>query len=406
MPALPRLPRVDRSSTALFVSQVFSSLFSALVMLLGAGGLNSTEFVRLTLLTLLLNIVLGLARSLMYEPALVTQRTAENFRLPIPLTLGLIVAHAMSFALIGASFSIFTPSSVGILFAAGAIALGFDGARYRSMSDGKTVRLAVADGLRLTLCVPLALTIPGRSAELLLLSTGIAALLPLAILVLSPPSRSHSYRESSSSFWLQARLQVIEFMAAQLNTSIPLLIIGGISQSPVVAGVRLAQTLMGPVNMLQNAAGSVVLVDGATRGRSTSDGHLVRRGRSFGLGMVVISVVTTGVLFLLLPAYRDYLGAIGTDDILIGLALVGVATATAGYTRMVVTVLRLVGGQRIVTVGRWWVALATWVAFGIGFAFWGVDASIAAGLLVSAVAYPASIIPAANRLFRTLPSKE
>ena len=94
------------------------------------------------------------------------------------------------------------------------------------------------------------------------------------------------------------------------------------------------------------------------------------------------------------------LHGVANAELVTGLALVGAATLSSGWAGIHAIVMRLMGYQAVVTVGRAVLVFVSLSAFTIGYLLGGVDASLAAGFVAAAVAAPLAFIVPATVLYR------
>lgn len=400
-PVFGRMWRGLRASATrpLFLSQVCTSASGAIAMIMAAVMMDVDEFTLFTLISLVAVTLVGLVRSFLFQPALIEMRRDKNAFTPFRYA---IVGAALAAVILTASALIFGGSGwVGLvaLFVGGIFPILQDWLRFRAMALDRRWDVLLADGIRLALVLasPVLLAIvPEALAYQAYL--GLSLALPVLVVRLRLP-RLRSFTPLKS-YLRPATLQLTDFIVGQFTSTIPLLVLGGLGASTLIAGVRFAQTLLGPLNLVFAASTTHLIADGATRGTHANTGQLIRSGKRLGrmLGAIASLCVLAAVAVVWLTGVE--LSGIRNEPLLIGLMLVGAATLSSGWAGIHAIVLRLTGHHAAVTVGRTVLVTVTLSSFAGGYAVGSVDASLAAGFLAAAVTSPLVFVIPASIVYR------
>jgi hypothetical protein len=113
--------------------------------------------------------------------------------------------------------------------------------------------------------------------------------------------------------------------------------------------------------------------------------------------LVVIAIV----LFVFVANIS--LKGVAIPDLIIGLALVGASSVTSAWVGVHAIILRLLGWQAKVTVGRAMVALLTLSSFAAAYYWFGVDPSLVFGFATLTLASPLVFSYLTRQLYRSSP---
>jgi len=288
---------------------------------------------------------------------------------------------------------------VAVLFASGLFPILQDWLRYRAMAVDRRWDVALSDGLRLVfvLVSPVVLLL-SRDPAVYQSYLGLSLAIPVLVTLirLPRPARFTPLR----TYLRPAGLQLADFAIGQFNSTLPLLVLGALGASALIGGVRFAQTLLGPLNLVFAASTTNLIADGATRGTYASTEDLIHRGTRLArvIGLVAVGGVTVLTAAVALTGFE--LHGVANEELVVGLALVGAATLSSGWAGIHAIVMRLMGYQGIVTAGRAFLVFISLSGFTIGYLLGGVDVSHAAGFLSAAVAAPLAFIVPASVLYR------
>lgn len=197
-----------------------------------------------------------------------------------------------------------------------------------------------------------------------------------------------------------ASSQLADFLFGQAVSTVPLLVLGSMGPSSYIGGVRLAQTLLGPLNLVFAASAYNLLSDSATRQSHAGDADLIAKGRRLALALSALSLILVPTLLCLL--YLTGFGLRGVDNrsLVVGVALVGVLAITSGWAGIDTFVMRLLGHHAAPTVGRAVLVVASFGGYAAGYVLGGVDGSLVAGFIVAAVANPLVFVLPAVSIYR------
>jgi hypothetical protein len=371
----------------LLLSQVASSAAGAIAVFLAAAVMAPAQFLSFSLLNLIASTLVGLIRAALLQPALIQQRHDSDAVVPFRYA---IAAAGIAGILLGSSVLVLGAGSwaaAGLIATSGVAPILHDWLRFRAISGDRRWFAAIGDLLRLAL-VPVALLFPhtavGFQAWL-----GFSLLVPIVVLALRTPrlaafSRYRTYRRS-------ALLQLADFVLGQFVLTAPLLILGGLGTSGLVAGVRFAQTLLGPLNLAFAASTTGLIADAATRGTHAHEADLIRHGERLGRRLVLLAAGTVGVVLLVVLLTGFSLRGVGNPEMSAGLLLVGVTTVSSGWSGIHAILLRLLHLHGIATSGRGALVAVTISGFIVGYVAGGVDGSLIGGFSASAVASPLAL---------------
>ena len=387
------------AGTPLLLSQALSSAAGAGAVVFAASWMGKEEFAHFVLFNLISVTLVGFVRAFLFQPALIAMRANKTAKTPFHYALAGSLAAATVLAGTSALIAGLTPAETLVLFVSGVFPILHDWLRFRSIAWDRRWDCALADGIRLlmVLASPIMLMVT-PTAVAYQAYLGMSLVVPVVAIWLRTP-RLATYAPLGS-YIRPASLQFVDFLFGQFNSTIPLLVIGGIGATPLVAGVRFAQTLLGPLNLIF-AAGTIGLsADGATRSSHARSIDMIKHGsrrarRTCGAAAVVVTTLSA-VVWL-----TDFeLRSIDHDSLLYGLLLVGAVSLGSGWAGFHAIVMRLIGNQGIVTLGRIGLVAVSLTFFAIGFVAAGVDGSLVAGFLAGAVAAPLAFGPSAFILYR------
>jgi len=402
-----RLVRV--ANNPLLLAQAFSSVSGALAMVIAVGVLPPEQFAVFSLLTLISTTSVGLIRASLTRPALFLLRTDPDAR--VPFRYGLTASLAMATLSIPLVWvlGVRAPEALALVTATFGLPVFYDWLRSRFIAADRRWQVALGDAVRLLALGPIALLQLGSvkfdAAEL---QTIVAATAGLSALVLW--SRLWTIRIKQwtpyKAYRHQAHLQFLEFAVGQLNSTIPMFVLGGLGASQLVGGFRFAQTLLGPMNLIFAATSTNFVADGATRDSHRSTASLLQRGRQLSIRLIVVSAIVVMSIVLSVRLLGINPSGVQSSALQIGVLLVGLVAISSGWAGIQGVTLRLLGHHALVTTTRALLVAASWVGFLIGFVLGGVDASLVTGFAASALCYPLILgIPAARRL-RIIAEKE
>lgn len=397
---LTRLARL--TAQPLLLAQVAASLSGAVAMILAAAFMAPNEFVVFSLINLISVTSVGAVRAGLLQPALIQQRADSTARTSLlQAACAALVASGAATAATAVIHPL-TPGETALLLVSGLFPILHDWVRFRAMSLDRRWYVLAADGVRLLLVAAASPLVLGWTTDPVTFQAlqGIALALPAVVVALRLPR----VREIAklSSYRRAAVLQLTDFAVGQFNTTIPLIVLGGLATSDTIAGVRFAQTLLGPLNLLFSANTANLLTDAATDGDLAHDRELVRRGSTLAARLGLLSVGVVAALWIASWTTGFELRGVRADAILVGLALVGAATASSGWAGIHAILLRLLGRQGTATAGRTGLVLASTAGYLVGYLVGGVDLSVTIGFLTAAVASPFAFVLPARRAYRTI----
>jgi len=271
--------------------------------------------------------------------------------------------------------------------------------KFRHMGNNSRIRVAVSEALRLLAATTL-FAVPvsdGLAGQALVFATFIPSAIVLAVRVpradRTTPVRA--YRGSQIA-------QLGDFVASQLNSFVPMLIIGIVAGSDFFVAIRTAQTMFGPMNTVSSALNTSLVADGATSAKYADNRRLVALGRRLAWSLVALSGVLTAAVSLLVGALPAMPIEIPRTTLVSAIVLVGAQVAASSGSGVHIMVDRMLGRNREVTLARICLVSATLASYA-ACAPLGANAALAAGLVASTLGYPLAFwIPAELRYRRDI----
>lgn len=381
----------------LLLGQLASSIASAVGFLVLSFRVEPEVIARFSIYNIFGLAAPGALRAGLLIPAMIRLRTDPKAHVPWRYAAagsGVIATIALMFATVAEGGL----SGEGCFFVAATfVATIAEWLRYRWLARSRLWKVAVGDLMRL-LFVPILFLVPVQSgavsqAWLLLIVLPALAWWLVGLRRLTGFTR---YREYSSA----ARAQITEYFILQLNIAAPMLTIGSVSGTSLVAGVRVAQTLFGPLNIVSSASTTNLLAAGAVDEALQGSGSLVRHGSRVANRMFALSLGLT-VVGLGVAMWVPWLPS-GIDSATLALAvgLVGMQAMSNAWTGIHNVLARFMGGHRAIAAGRLIVVAGAATGYVGGYAVGGPDVSIVAGMTVSAVLGPPVFWLPARRRYR------
>lgn len=383
------------SAQPLLLGQLFASAAGALAMVMAAAAMEPEHFTTFSLYILVTFIVAGAVRALLFLPALIETRTNRHAHVHIGVALSGSLAAMVCFAVAAVIMGVRQPGWLLALSAANALPVLSEWLRMRGTALDERWNVARSDALRLTATLSGPVVLWWTTApEVFFLFVSITYLSNIIYLAARLPAVAAHL--SPTRFWRQASSVLADFLIGQLVASIPLILLGGLGDSLYIGGVRLAQTLLGPLNLFMAATWTNLLADGATRETHADPRDLIRHGRRASRNLSLLSLVVVPSALLALTVTGFSLRGADNHSLIVGTLLVGGLAITSGYAGVDAMVLRLLGHPVTATVGR---ALLVALASGgyvVGYVVGGVDGSLIGGFACAAIGNPlAFVLPAA-----------
>jgi hypothetical protein len=371
-------------------------------MVIGAWAMTPADFTQFALFTLMGSLVQGVSFSGLVQPALINQRNEDNSFVPLRYVAIPAAAGSILFLIFALVLGIRSLHDLLLLSGSAAVPIYYNWIRYRAIGFNRRWVVAQADFLRLGLTLA-AVAAPSLAADSVALQTYFAAAtaLPFLLVAIRLPRivdwvPYRHYRRAAA--W-----QLIDWMFGSMLVSLPLLLLGSVSPSPLIGGVRLAQSLLGPLNLAFAAAITNLIADGVTRSELTATGSLISRGISLSRLLTGLSLLLVVTMVTLVYVTSISLKGVALPDLIVGLALVGASSVTSAGSGVHAMVLRLLGWQATVTLGRGIIATLTFGAFALAYFWHGVDVSLVAGFITLALAAPIVLIGLAHYAYQRFP---
>ena len=292
----------------LVLSQVLTSASGAIATIFAAAFMHPDAFTQFALLNLVAITLVGLVRSFLFQPALIQFRHDKDAHTRFALSGSGALVSGVVLGGSAVALGIDTWWLVALLILSGLFPILQDWLRYRAMAADRRWDVALADGLRLlfVLASPV-LLIATRNPAVYQAYLGLSLAVPVLVMLIRLPRPA---RFTPLRVYIRpAGLQLADFAIGQFNSTLPLLVLGALGASTLIGGVRFAQTLLGPLNLVFAASTTNLIADGATRGTYASTEDLIRNGtrlaRVIGLVAVVgVVILTAAVALERVPAAR------------------------------------------------------------------------------------------------------
>lgn len=387
-----------RLPAPLTVAQILSSAAGAVPMLIGAVRMDAATFTGFGIVVLVSTLAVGASRAALLQPALLQRRTDPDARVPLWAMLTAAALAAVAAAGIAALVGRVDATGSVLIGVASALPVAHDWARYRAIGAGRRWAVALGDGIRLLGVSVTALPFVAPRTTDFVIVMGVASLVAAVVVHVRTPAGPTGYpirRYGRAAAW-----QTLDFVVGQFVVSVPLIVLAGAGADRAVGGVRLAQTLLGPLNLAFAATSTNIVADGATDAAYRSAAAVIARGRRAAVRLVMLA--GSGVALLLVVVVLTGISTRGVAhaDLVLGIVLVGGSTILTGWSGIHGIVLRVLGHQRAVTMARIGIAAVTVVGFIVGDAVGGERLSLILGFGANALAAPACFVPVAAALYR------
>ena len=385
----------------LTVAQALSSLAGAGAMILAAAAMEPAEFTQFALFTLATGLLTGLCRAAIYQPALIAQRRLPNSH--VPWHYAAMCSMGLGLAMLAVSWGLGVRDAIDLAWLAGSalVPAWFEWLNSRGIALDRRWDVAGANLLRVLLTATAAASPQLRSDSVALQSYLSLSLVVPTLYLLSRLPRI-PFWEPYRKYARAGGWQLVDFLLGQSLQVVPLLVLGGAADSGPVAGVRLAQSLLGPFNLVAAAAAANLLADGATRAEFAAARSVIVRGMRIGrtLAMLALGLVGTLVTVAWLTGFE--LRGVDNASLLLGLTLVGASLITSGWSNVHALVLRILDYQAMVTIGRGLLALLTVTGFLTGYLAGGTTSSLIVGFLTLTLTTPIVLLTMSARVYRRL----
>jgi hypothetical protein len=373
---------------------MFTSGAGALGVVMAATAMTPGRFTMFSLLTLITLTCAGAARAVLFQPALIEARSKSDAHIHVRVALLGAACGSVGFVAAAAIVGVREPLWLVILSLANMLPVIAEWLRLRGMTLDQRWSVARGDAMRLvaTLIGPLVLWLT-TDAKVFSLFVNLTFLSTIIYLTSRLPRVAAHL--SPHHYWRPASSQLVDFLIGQAVLPIPLLVLAGFGSSSYIGGIRIAQTLLGLLNLVFAASTVNFLADGATQGSLSKPADLIRHGRRVATILGVLSVVLVAIVLLTLFLTGFSFRGADNRSLIVGTLLVGMLAVTSGFSGIDAIMMRLLGHHSIATVGRAFLVAVTGVGYVLGYVIGGVDSSLIAGFACAAVAYPlAFVLPA------------
>lgn len=385
------------------LSQAFYSAGSAVAVLGAAHQLSSSSFTRYSVLILSQTTLVGAARAGIYYPSLVERRYREADRLPvIPILAGLTIGTGLQFAFALAYLgSIAGPSLVaGGTF----LVLAYDALRHVQITADRDTSLLSADVARMAvLLLSFGPMLANKGGTVAFALVSAVSVIPGVLLVTG--RRQSGARIVVNRSWLrQSATQLAEFGVGQTLVVFPILVIATVAPSPGVGAFRLAQSLIGPMNLLFTAINLRQLTERATW--SSSDPREVlrslRRAQFYSVRLTALAVALTVILLLAVPIVQGLAQAVDPSDLFRAFVANGLLAIGGAMAGPFIVALRALRRSGVVLVSRIGLVSCTFTVYVAVASSSDTYAALLCGAIAAGLLYPIWFLsPAALMSYRS-----
>lgn len=387
------------SAQPLFLAQMCASGAVALSMVMAAIAMPPDRFTTFSLLTLITFISAGAVRALLFMPALIEMRNNRNAHVHVRVALIGALCASVCFLIAAAVAGVHKPMWLVLLSLANTLPVVSEWLRMRGMALDERWNIARSDVLRLIATVSCAPVLWWTTEpEIFFLIVSLTYLTNVIYLGFRLP-RVSAYL-SPVLFWRPGTSLLADFLIGQLLAAIPLVVLAGLGTSQYIGGIRIAQTLLGPITLVMASAWTNLLADGATRDSHSNPADLIRNGRRAAVNLSLFSMVVVPLVLAALVVTNFGFRGASNHSLIVGTFLVGVLLIAAGYAGVDAMVLRLLGHHSIATVGRAFLVAVTGAGYALGYVVGGVDSSLIFGFACATVANPLAFVLPASIIYR------
>lgn len=368
-------------------------------MVMAATAMPPGQFTTFSLLTLATILCTDAARGLLFQPALIQTRNIKDAHIHVRVALLGALCASIGFVAAAAVLGVRNPLWLAILSIAFVCPVIAEWLRSRAVALNERWNVARSDAFRLAATLPGALVLwLTTEAEVFFLFVNLTYLTTVIYLACRLPRVSAHL--SPLRYWRPASSQLADYMLAHMVTTIPLLVLSGFGSSIYIGGIRMAQTLLGPINLILGASTINLLADGATQDSHAKPADLIRHGRRLAMVTTLFSLVFVALMLVALVLTKFSFRGVDNRSLIVGVLLVGVSALTFGFSWLDATTMRLLGHHSTVTVGRLFLVAVTGVGYMIGYANGGVDLSLIVAFACAAVANPLAFVLPASIIYR------
>lgn len=379
------------SAQPLFLAQMFASGAAALAMVMAATAMPPGSFTTFALLTLITFISTGAVRAFLFFPALIETRNNRNAHVHVRVALVGALCTLLCFVIAAAVSGVHEPVWLVLLSVANTFPVISEWLRMRGMALDERWNVARSDVLRFVATLFGAPVLWWTTEpEVFFLFVSFTYLTNVIYLAFRLPRVSSHL--SPVHFWRPASSLLADFLIGQLMSSIPLVVLAGLGTSQYIGGIRIAQTLLGPITFVMTSTWTNLVADGATRDSHSNPADLIRHGRRAATNLSLFSMVVIPLLLAILIVTNFSFRGASNHSLIVGTFLVGVLLITAGFSGVDAMVLRLLGHHSIATVGRAFLVGVTGAGYALGYVVGGVDSSLILGFACAAVANPLAFV--------------
>ncbi|MBE7196051.1 MAG: hypothetical protein INR66_26690, partial [Gordonia polyisoprenivorans] len=262
----------------LLITQMLYSAAGALPVLFAAAAMTPAHFTRFSFLILLVQVVSGAVVTCIFRAAMLHYRTDRTAHIRLRITVSVTVICCAVFAGGAFAFDVHDWRPLLVVSLASGIPIFTEWLRHRAMTLDHRWEVVRADGLRLVVTMLISLSLFISDNPEVYYTLYCLAWFPSIILLAVRVARPEVFCPMSRYRHLVAHL-LVDFVVGQFMVILPLMVLGGLGNSTYLGGIRLAQTLLGPLNTVFAALTTNLFVDGVTSKSAMANEQVIRSGR-------------------------------------------------------------------------------------------------------------------------------
>jgi hypothetical protein len=383
----------------LILAQLLYSAAGALPMVFAATAMTATQFTLFSFLILMSQVVLGGIITLVYRSAMMHFRKDKNAHVQFRYALAGALGSALIFAVGSLALNVENLLWVAAVSISSMFPILNEWMRNRAMTLDRRWEVVWADGLRLILTLASANVLWFIQSPELYFLICCTTWLPGTLLILWRLPKIPTFTSPREYKTIAVHL-FVDFIVGQFMIILPLMVLGGLGQSEYLGGVRLAQTVLGPLNTMFAAFTANLFVDGVTRDSHNDPRVLIKAGRKLALQFAIVSTTFVPTVALLIWLTGFGFRGVDNNSLFVGVVLVGTLAILYNSSAVDPMILRILGYNRIATAGRTVLVIMSVSGFVGGYLLGGVDGSLIAGFLASAIANPLCFVLPASLTYR------
>ncbi|KQW48544.1 hypothetical protein ASC77_07280 [Nocardioides sp. Root1257] len=284
------------------------------------------------------------------------------------------------------------------------LVLAYDALRHVQITADRDTSLLSADVARMAvLLLSFGPMLANKGGTVAFALVSAVSVIPGVLLVTG--RRQSGARIVVNRSWLrQSATQLAEFGVGQTLVVFPILVIATVAPSPGVGAFRLAQSLIGPMNLLFTAINLRQLTERATW--SSSDPREVlrslRRAQFYSVRLTALAVALTVILLLAVPIVQGLAQAVDPSDLFRAFVANGLLAIGGAMAGPFIVALRALRRSGVVLVSRIGLVSCTFTVYVAVASSSDTYAALLCGAIAAGLLYPIWFLsPAALMSYRS-----